>query len=231
MVLSGYHVTIKEMPENLRPRERLLADGAGNLSSIELLAIILGTGSRTCTAVELARQLLTYFGGLRELLAASVEELSALKGIGLAKATQVKAALELANRLSLVAAERTVTIKSPQDAAELLMDKMRHYDREHFVAVLLNTKNRVLAVETVSIGHLNASLVHPREIFKSAIKRSASGIIVAHNHPSGDPEPSQEDILVTKRLKDVGEIIGIDILDHLVIGDREFVSFKERGII
>ncbi|ADG83384.1 DNA repair protein RadC [Thermincola ferriacetica] len=231
MGVTGYHVTIKEMPQELRPRERLLTEGPGSLSNAELIAILLGTGTRTCTAVQLASQLLSAFGGLKELVGASVEEISSIKGIGLAKATQVKAALELAGRLSLLAGEKKYTIRTPEDVAGILMEKMRHYDREHFLAIMLNTKNQVLNIETVSIGHLNASLVHPREIFKSAIKKSAAALIVAHNHPSGDPHPSKEDILITKRLVEVGEIIGIEVLDHVILGDNNFTSLKQEGLI
>lgn len=229
MGVLGYHATIKEMPQEHRPRERLFAEGAESLSTVELLAILLRTGAKTCSSVQLASKLLAHFGGIRQLLEASVEEMSSIKGIGLAKASQVKAALELANRLTKYTGAKKKSIKSPEDIAEILIGKMGHYDREHFVTVLLNTKNQIISIETASVGHLNASLVHPREIFKSAIKRSAASMILAHNHPSGDTAPSQEDVAVTKRLVKAGEILGIEVLDHIIVGDKRYTSLKQEG--
>ncbi|NPV73841.1 MAG: DNA repair protein RadC [Pelotomaculum sp.] len=222
---------MKELPEDLRPRERLLKAGAGVLSEIELLAILLGTGSREATALELASQIMARFGSLRLLVDATVEELSEVKGVGLAKASQVKAALELARRLSQLTGPRRPAIRSPDDAAGLVMEEMRHLDREHFRALLLNTKNQVIGVDKVSVGTLNSSTVHPRELFRNAIKRSAAAIILVHNHPSGDPTPSREDLDVTGRLKEAGRIIGIEVLDHIVIGDNNFISLKAKGLL
>lgn len=226
-----YHLTIKEMPAELRPRERLCKDGADCLTTAELLAIILRTGFQAGTAIDLATQLLSRFNGLKGLLAASVEELSGIKGIGQAKAAQIKAAIEIGRRVAITAAPDKPVIKSPGDVGALMMEKMRHYDREFFVVLNLNTKNQVIAEDTVSIGSLNASLVHPRELFKNAIKRSAAALILVHNHPSGDPSPSREDIDVTRRLAEAGKLLGIEILDHVVIGDLKYVSLKEKGII
>lgn len=226
-----YRVAIKNMPEGLRPRERLLNEGPHSLSDFELLAIMLRTGSADASAMDLATGLLGHFGGLRQLLDASAEELSAFKGVGPAKVAQIKAALELGRRVAIAAAWDRPAIKSPENAAALVMEEMRHLDREHFWALLLNAKNQVLAREVISIGTLNFSAIHPRELFKAAIKRSAAGVILVHNHPSGDPTPSRQDIEATARLVEAGNIIGIDVLDHLVVGDNKFTSFKAQGLL
>lgn len=218
------------MPPELRPRERLHAAGVQALSNAELLAILLRTGTKSETAIDLATSILSRPEGLRFLAEASLEELQKQKGIGLAKAAQLKAALELGRRLAALDLFR-MTITCPRDIAGVLMDEMRYLDREHFRTVSLNTKNRVLGIDSVSVGSLNSSLVHPREVFKTPIRRSAAAVILAHNHPSGDPTPSQEDIQVTRRLVEAGQILGIDVLDHLVIGDGRFTSFKEQDII
>ncbi|WP_034631390.1 RadC family protein [Desulfotruncus alcoholivorax] len=228
---QDYRVTIKEMPAELRPRERLLKEGPQLLSDIELLAIMLRTGSSGFSAVELATALLGRFGGLKQLLDVSTEELNEFKGIGPAKVAQIRAALELGRRVAIATAWDRPAIKSPENAAALVMEEMRHLDREHFWALLLNTKNQVLSKEIISIGTLNSSAIHPRELYKAAIRRSAAGVILVHNHPSGDPTPSLQDIEVTKRLIEAGNIIGINVLDHLVIGDNKFVSFKARGLM
>ncbi|WP_227767645.1 RadC family protein [Zhaonella formicivorans] len=226
-----YRLTIKEMPEELRPRERMLKAGPHSLSNSELLAILLRTGSRKESALDLASRILKEKEGLQFLADAALEELVGIQGVGLAKAAQIKAAVELGKRLAAYKGEQRFTVESPASAANLLMDEMRFLDREHFRAILLNTKNHVLGTETISIGSLNSSIVHPRELFKQAIKKSAAALILAHNHPSGDPTPSREDVEVTKRLLEAGKIIGIEILDHLVIGNGIYVSFKERGLI
>lgn len=231
MALPGDRPTIKELPAEMRPRERLLKEGAGALSEIELLAILLGTGSPENTVLELASLILARFRSLRLLVDATIEELSEIKGVGLAKASQVKAALELARRLSSFTNQPRPVIKSPGDAAELVMEEMRHLDREHFRALLLNTRNQVIANDEVSIGTLNSSSVHPRELFRNAIKRSAASLVLVHNHPSGDATPSKEDLEVTRRLCEAGRIIGIEVLDHIIIGDNKFTSFKAEGLI
>ncbi len=226
-----YHLTIKEMALETRPRERLSAYGAQSLSDAELLAILLRSGAAATTAIDLANQLLTCFGGLRGLVDTTLEELQAVKGVGLAKAAQVKAALELGRRIASRPAERRPVVRTPEEAAGLVMEEMRHLDREHFWTLLLNTKNRVLAVEKVSIGTLNSSSVHPRELFKNAIRKSAAALILAHNHPSGDPMPSQQDLELTRRLAAAGELIGIKVLDHIIIGDNRFTSLRAQGLV
>lgn len=208
----------------------MLAFGAQSLSNAELLAILIRTGTPQETALELAQRLLSQPGGLRYLAETSLEELKDQKGIGLAKAAQIKAAIELGRRLRIFRPERPL-IHTPADAAHLLMDEMRYLDREHFRTISLNTKNRVLAIDNVAVGSLNSSFVHPREVFKGPVRRSAAAVILVHNHPSGDPSPSLEDIQVTRRLVEAGKILGIEVLDHLILGDGSFVSMKEKGLL
>ncbi|PKM83148.1 MAG: hypothetical protein CVU89_02360 [Firmicutes bacterium HGW-Firmicutes-14] len=226
-----YHITIKELPEEARPRERLYREGAEALTTVELVAVLLRTGSCSASAVDLAAMLMGRTGGLKGMAECSTEELCTVKGVGPAKAAQLKAAVELGRRLSAETMGPRPVIKAPVDAYNLLKERMRHYDREHFKAVFLNTKHHVITVETVSVGSLNSSLVHPRELFRNSIKRSAAAIILAHNHPSGDPAPSPEDIQITCRLAEVGNIIGIQVIDHIIIGENRFISLKEQGII
>lgn len=223
----SYNVLIKDLPVQERPRERLLQYGPEYLSNRELLAILLQTGTKDQSVFGLVDQLLAHFGSLRSLAGASFEEMSVIKGIGPAKASQVLAAFEMAKRLSNSNLEVKEVIRSPQDAATIVMDEMRLLDREHFVILMLNTKHAVVARKVVSIGHLSASLVHPRELFKDIIKKSSAAVILVHNHPSGDPTPSEDDIRVTKRLCEAGELLGIQVLDHIIVGDKSYLSFCE----
>jgi DNA repair protein RadC len=222
---------IKDVPKEDRPRERLLNLGAGHLSNQELLAILLGSGTKEESVMTLANRLLMHFEGLKLLKDATIEELTAIKGIGSAKGVLILSALELGKRLSQYKPNERYIIRSPEDGAEYIMEELRNLNQEHFIVLFLNTKNQIIHRQTIFIGSLNASIVHPREVFREAVKRSAASIIVAHNHPSGDPTPSQEDIHVTKRLAESGRMIGIELLDHLVIGDRKFVSLKEKGYL
>jgi len=222
---------IRDVPREERPRERLMKEGAGRLSNLELLSIMLRTGLRNESVMQLAQRVLTQFSGIRGLRAATIEELMAVKGIGRIKAIEILAAIEVGKRLMKEVDEENCVIRSPQDGADYVMDDMRFLSQEHFVTLFLNTKNQVIHRQTIFIGSLNASIVHPREIFKEAIKRSAASIICFHNHPSGDPTPSREDIDVTARLVECGLLLGIDVLDHIVIGDRKFISLKEKGVI
>lgn len=226
----GHSPLLRDLPHEERPRERMMQYGAESLSHAELLAILLRTGTKNESAVTLAQRILNYVGHLRHLHDLSITELTAIRGIGDAKALQLKAGLELGRRMARSRLD-ALQIRRPEDAAELLMETMRYYDKEHFVCLFLNTKNRIMAQETVTIGILDASLVHPREVFKAALKCGAASFICAHNHPSGDPTPSPEDVSITRRLLEVGEIVGIELLDHLVIGDNQYVSLKERGFM
>ncbi|WP_096153192.1 RadC family protein [Bacillus sp. FJAT-45066] len=222
---------IKDYPVEERPRERLLKDGPSSLSNHELLAILLRTGTKQESVLQMANRLLTNFEGLRLLKDASVDEITSIKGIGAAKALQIIAAIELGRRIHRLQYEDRYVIRSPEDAANYVMEDMRFLSQEHFVCLYLNTKNQVIHQQTVFIGSLNASIVHPREVFKEAFRRSAASFICLHNHPSGDPSPSREDIEVTKRLNECGKLIGIELLDHLIIGDQKFVSLKEKGYV
>ncbi|SFC54360.1 RadC family protein [Peribacillus sp. B-H-3] len=222
---------IKDFPKDERPRERFLQEGPRSLSNQELLALLLRTGTRDQSVLQLSNKLISTFEGLRLLKDASIEEITAIKGIGAAKAIQILASVELGRRISSLNYHDRYVIRTPEDCANYCMDEMRFLSQEHFVCLYLNTKNQVLHKQTVFIGSLNASIVHPREVFKEAFRRSAASIICLHNHPSGDPAPSREDIEVTKRLSECGKIIGIDILDHIIIGEQKFVSLKEKGYL
>jgi DNA repair protein RadC len=221
---------LREIPADERPRERLIAYGADALSTAELLAILLRTGTERASALSMAEHLLAHFGGLRAVAGATIEELAQVRGVGPAKAAQIKAAIEFGRRLIVASPEERPKIRSPRDVFNLVGPSLRDERREHFLALLLDTKNGVLRVRTVSVGDLSSSIVHPREVFVEAIRHGAASLIVAHNHPSGDPAPSPEDIAVTRRLVDAGELLGISLLDHVVIGDSRFVSLKEQGI-
>lgn len=227
--MGSHNIILRDVPNEDRPRERMRQFGAHALSNAELLAILLRTGTVSESAIGLAHRVLQASDGLRNLVDMSFEQLTSIKGIGPAKALQVQAGIELGRRLSRARLGEAIAIRSPEDVSELMMEELRYLQKEHFVCLFLNTKNQVIGQETLSMGSLNASIVHPREVFRSAIKRSSAAIICVHNHPSGDPTPSAEDINVTKRLMEAGNIIGIDILDHIIIGDQKYVSLKEHG--
>ncbi|WP_308634765.1 RadC family protein [Paenibacillus silvisoli] len=220
---------LKDIPAIDRPRERMLAVGAEALSHAELLAILIRTGTKRESAVLLASRLLKECGSLRGLVDMSVAEMTKIRGIGAAKAVQLRAGIELGRRIARSERVELPVIRRPEDAANLVMEELRYLKQEHFVCLFLNTKNQVILKETLSIGTLNATLVHPREVFRAAIKCSSASLICVHNHPSGDPTPSAEDVALTHRLMEAGELVGIDVLDHLVIGDNRFISLKEQG--
>jgi len=222
---------IKSLPKEDRPRERLFNLGPNALSSAELIAIILRTGTSGVSAINLSQKLLVDFGNLKSLAQASVEEISKIGGVGRVKAISLKAAFELGARLSTIDVTEKTIIKKPEDVYALISDQMRLSRQEIFKVIVLNTKNHVLKIETVTVGILNASLIHPRELFRPAIQSSAHNIILVHNHPSGDPSPSEEDIVITKKLIDAGRIVDIEVKDHVIIGDGKFVSLKQKGYV
>ena len=226
----GRRYTIKQLPPELRPRERLLAAGPSALSDGELLGLLFGSGSREKTTVELAQAVISEAGGLFGLYDVSVHELMEVKGIGEAKACIILAAVELGRRIGQVRNPGRPVVSSPADVDRLLRGRIANLDRENFVAVLLNIKNEVIETPLISVGTLSSSLVHPREVFKPAIRASAASVILAHNHPSGKVEPSREDRKVTRRLADAAEILGIEVLDHVIVGDGYF-SMKEHGVL
>jgi len=225
-----YHVTIKELPEGERPRERLQHYGAGSLSNAELLAIILRTGVRGQSTIGLATRLLADFGGLAGLARTSLAELCAINGLGIAKAAQIQAAFELGRRLSVAAPHEKPRVSSPADAANLLMLEMSRLEQEQLRVLLLDTRNRVLASPTIYQGSLNSSFVRVAELFREAIRHNCASIILAHNHPSGDPAPSAADVALTRKVIEAGKLLSIEVLDHIIIGDRRFVSLKERKL-
>ena len=226
-----YHPRIKELPSGDRPRERLAEVGASGLSNAELLAILLRVGLKGTNAVRLAENMLAQMGGLPGLHRASYSDLCAIKGVGTAKAAQLQAALELGRRIAISSPDERVVIKSPADAANLLMYQLAPLDQEYLFVILLDTRNRVMGRPLeVYHGSLNTSLIRVGEVFREAVKQNAAGIIVANNHPSGDPSPSPEDVAVTRALVEAGKLLDVDVLDHLVIGHHRFVSLKERGL-
>ncbi len=223
--------TIKELPEEERPREKLLSKGAEFLSNAELLALIIRTGSREKTAVELAQHIINFFGGLKNLINLSCEELKTVKGVGKAKAAQISSLVELSKRISKTKVEKGKTIFTPSKAAEILMEDMRYLEQEVVKTVLLDVKNKIIKIAEITKGGLSSSIVHPRDVFKEAIRKNSAAIIMAHNHPSGEPTPSSEDIRISKKIAKSGTILGIELVDHIIIGDGKYVSLKEEDLI
>ncbi len=223
-------MTIHDLQKDERPRERLNKYGPSSLSDSELLAVILRTGSCKENVINLSQRILSRFS-LKDLSCAGISQLKCMHGIKEAKAAQIVACFEIARRLESFKDAPRPKIGSPADVYSMVYPRMRGIKKEIFVELCLNTKNQVIREETVSLGSLNANIVHPREVFKTALSESAAAIIVAHNHPSGDPTPSREDIEITKKLVEAGKIIGIELLDHVVIGDGIHVSMKQEGFV
>jgi len=222
--------TIHDLPADERPRERLVKFGEQALSAQELLQLILGRGVAGESVAVTAQKLLSHFGSLQKLSEASIEELSSIKGIGLAKAAQIKAVFEISRRLSSQAPTyKSRELTDPEKVYRLIKSKLKDYHREHFYIIALNSRNYSIA--EVSVGSLNASVVHPREVFAEAIKNKAASVVFAHNHPSGDPEPSEDDLVITKKLVESGKILGIEVFDHIIVVKDGFFSFKNKGLI
>lgn len=225
-------MNIKGLPKEERPREKLLFSGKEALSTAELLAILLRSGTRQQSAIELAQEILALDeNGILFLENCSPEELAKVKGIGTAKACQILAAVELGKRVATHPKKIKAEIANPDDIVQLFMEKMRYYKKEHFNVLLINAKGQLVEETEVSIGDLCSTLIHPREVFCQAIKRSAASVVFVHNHPSGDPSPSQQDIETTTRLVEAAEILGIRVLDHIIIGDNRYTSLKSEGLM
>ncbi|MGW7860346.1 RadC family protein [Staphylococcus xylosus] len=220
---------IKELANNQKPRERLINNGSAHLSDVELLAILINTGRKGFSSLDIANELLKSVESLKQLKALSINDLNKVKGIGLYKALILKAAFELGECMHSGSLEEKIQITSPQDVANFMMGKMEHLTQEKFIVLFLNSKNVIIKQKTIFIGTLNSSVIHPREIFSEAIKCASNAIVVLHNHPSGDTTPSKEDIRATNRLRECGEILGIDLLDHIIIGDHTYMSMVEDG--
>ena len=222
--------TIHDLPEEERPRERLIKFGEESLSIQELLQIVLGRGVVGESVVVITQKLLSQFGNIQKLAETNIEELSSIRGIGLAKATQLKAVFEIGRRL----ATQTIPYKSkelndPKKVYQLIKSKLKDYHKEHFYMISLNSRN--YSIGEISVGSLNASVVHPREVFAEAIKNNAASVIFVHNHPSGDPEPSEDDLETTKQLVKAGKILGIQVTDHVIITKNNYFSFKDGRLI
>jgi len=223
---------IQSMPLAERPREKMLRLGRNELSNAELLAILLRTGSKGESAIMVASNVLGLSNeGIGFLGKCTVEELIEINGIGQSKACQILAAIELGFRLSKHSFTKRGKISTPDDVFKIFEQELRYEAKEKFIAVLLNTKNEITSTEIISIGSINSSIVHPREVFNIAIKKSAAAMVLVHNHPSGDPKPSYEDVKVTDRLVEVGKLVGIKVIDHIIVGDKIYYSFKEKELL
>lgn len=225
-----YHLRIKDLPLSERPRERLEHYGAGVLSTSELLAIILRTGMGGENVINLATRLLGQFGGLSGLSKADFAQISALRGMGQAKTAQVKAALELGRRLLTASPQERPQVKSPADVANLLLLEMAALEQEEMRVLFLDTKSRVLGISTIYMGSLHTAWLRIGELFREAVRRNCAAIVVVHNHPSGDPTPSPDDVKITQEIAKAGDLLGVEVLDHLVIGAQRYVSLREQGL-
>jgi len=233
--------TIRDLPKSERPRERLIEHGAKQLSSPEILSLILNTGTKGESVMILSQKIIMHFGSLKGIMQASLEDLTNVKGLGEAKATKLIACFEIAKRADReekdferkaeIEKKKYNSITSPEELYKIISSKITNFAKEHFYVISLDIRNNFIGIDEISVGTLTASLVHPRETFESAIKRHAAQIIIAHNHPSGETDPSEDDLKITKRLVDAGKIMGIEVLDHIIITQKGYMSFKEKYLI
>ncbi len=228
---EGFEMNIKEMPLEERPIERMFTFGKGVLSNSELLAVLIGSGYKDKSAIELADSILALGGGVSGLSDLEAEDLIKVPGIGPRKAASIVCALELGKRVATTPKDKKIALRSPGTMAQYFMEDMRHSRKEFFKVLMVNVKLEVIGCETVSVGELSGAPVHPRETFEPAIRKGAAAVCFAHNHPSGDPNPSDDDLTITKRLVECGDILGIRVLDHIIIGDGTYTSLKEKGYI
>jgi DNA repair protein RadC len=228
---KDFSFTVRDLPKPERPRERLQKIGAENLSAQELLALVIGRGIPKKSVMTIAQELISTFGNVNAIGRATLEELCRIKGIGIAKAAQIKASFELAKRENLETDEENFDIKNPEAVCKLISSTIKEKAKEHFKLILLNSRNKKIGISTISVGTLTTSLVHPREVFKEALAHSAASVILAHNHPSGDPEPSEDDLKITRKLVESGKILGVEVIDHIIVGKNNHYSFREKGLI
>ena len=228
---KDFSFTVRDLPKPERPRERLQKLGPEALSSQELLALIIGRGIPKKSVMTIAQELVMGFGNVKAIGQATLEQLCQIKGIGPAKAAQIKACFELAKREELDTDEENFDVKSPEAVFKVISSSIKDKAREHFKLILLNSRNRKIGISSISTGTLTTSLVHPREVFREALAHSAASVILAHNHPSGDPEPSEDDLKITRKLVESGKILGVEVIDHIIIGKNNFYSFREKGLI
>ena len=234
-------LTINDMPLSERPRERLISKGPSSLSTPELLSLLLGSGTRGESVLSLSHRILKSYGSLFKIQNASLEDLKKIRGMGDAKAAMLKACIEIARRMIIeekvfeesesIKRKTTDTITSPDKLFEIIKSKITQFSKEHFFVISLDTRNNLIGVDEISVGTLTASLVHPRETFESAIRRHAAKIIISHNHPSGETDPSDDDMKITRRLIEAGKIMGIEVLDHIIVTKTSYLSFKEQLLI
>lgn len=226
-----FTTSIKDLNDNDKPREKLYKFGADKLSEYELIAILLGSGSRNEDVLTLSKKLWQYMNKFHRISELAIDDLMEIEGIGLSKACSIISALEFSKRINIRECVDNFSVGSPKSVADIFMNILRDEMKEHFYVLLLDTKNKIISWDEISKGDLNSSIVHPREVFKYALKYSANSIICLHNHPSGDPTPSMQDIEITKRLQEVGNLVGIKLLDHIIIGYNKYISLREKGIM
>jgi len=227
-------LTLNDLPIDERPRERLEKYGVESLSLQELLSLIFGRGIKGESVLDLSQKIIGIYGSLDKLSQASIGELKVIRGLGLAKACQLKACFEIAKRLANeenLTKNKSIIIRTPKDIFPLLKEKINNFNKEHFIVTSLDSRNKIISMDIISIGTLNSSLIHPRETFEIAIKNHAAGIIICHNHPSDELKPSEDDLIVTNNLIRSGQLLGIEVADHLIISKESFFSFKEKKLI